>query len=183
MSQQGSDTKDEAAPRDKVITMRVTSAERDAIKKAAAEADRSVSDFARRAMLEANVSRRTRVPDINRDAWRELAPALSNLNQLAKSANQFRQKISRSELELKSLRHITDLMREVREKVEGVRELVDKVRWMLAGAYPLEVAADALEDWARAARAGRLGQDSGALSELAEQLRALSSELEHEGGR
>jgi uncharacterized protein (DUF1778 family) len=183
MSPQSSDTNDEAAPRDKVITMRVTSAERDAIKNAAAEADRSVSDFARRAMLEANVSRRTRVPDVNRDAWRELAPALGNLNQLAWAANRFRNAISESGLELKSLRHITQLMRDVRSDVEHVRELVEKVRWMLAGAYPLEVAADALEDWARAARAGRLGQDSGALSELAERLRALSAELEREGGR
>jgi hypothetical protein len=54
---------------------------------AAAPAGRSVADVLRRAGLGRRIEGPPPVPEINREAWRSLARAVGNLNQLAHHAN------------------------------------------------------------------------------------------------
>jgi hypothetical protein len=180
MSQQGRDTNNSDERRDSMITLRVSESERSAIEAAAREAGRSMSDHLRRSA--AGGAPGPRVPELNRDAWQKLAPVVANLNQLAHQANRFGLMVDERGLDEERRRSIVELMELVRDLVGRVGDRVHALRRHLYGAKPLELAADVLDDYARAAKLGRLGVDYERLLGAADELRDLSVALEEEGG-
>lgn len=139
--------------KDRHISLRVSEADYEAIRAAADAAGRSMSEHLRRSAVSSGARR---VPELNRSAWQKLAPAISNLNQLAHQANRFAVIIRESGLKPNALRAVVELMRSTKNVVRELRDDVQSLRRDLYGAAPLELAADVLEDWERAANLGRV---------------------------
>lgn len=174
MSTRGADTKTNRTSR---IAVRVTPAEREAIESAAAEAGLSVSAHLRQSAIDGGGRR---VPERNEDAWAELAPVASNLNQLAKSANTMRVAISESGIQIQTLRQVVGLMREVRDLTHQIAGRVQTLRLSLLGSSLLVTTADALDAWRRASQLKHIDLDGEELGELARRLRELGEQLEEE---
>lgn len=77
-----------AEPRESRVTVRFTSAEREQLARVAAEGE--VGEFIRAAALRRAPKLARQVPALNAEAWRDLAPVVANLNQLARHANEGR---------------------------------------------------------------------------------------------
>lgn len=116
------------------------------------------------------------VPELNREAWQELAPAVANLNQLARAANRFLI-VLQDAAPSSMASQIADLMNSTRSAVIVLREEVQQLRRALYGAAPLEAAAELVDDYRRAANLGRLTLDAERLKKLAEELRAVAAEI------
>jgi len=174
MSTRGADTKSRRTSR---IAVRVSPAEREAIESAADEAGLSVSAHLRQSAIDGGGRR---VPELNEDAWVELAPMANNLNQLSRAANTMRVAISESGFQIEGLRQAVDLMGEVRDLCGGIARRVETLRLALLGSSLLITTADALDAWRRASRLDHIEVDGEELGELAGRLRALGELLEEE---
>lgn len=174
MSTRGADTKSMRTSR---IAVRVSPTERAAIESAAHEAGLSVSAHLRQSAIDGGGRR---VPELNESAWQKLAPLSTNLNQLAKSANAMRVAISKSGVQIQTLRQVVDLMGEVHDLTREIADRVQTLRLTLLGSSLLMTTADALDAWRRASRLGHLEVDGEELGELAERLRELAERLEEE---
>lgn len=155
----------------KHISLRVSEADHDAIQSAADAAGRTMSEHLRRSAIS---SEAVRVPEVNRTVWQQLAPAVANLNQLARATNRFLLLMKQSG---SSPSQFIELMNQARAEVVELRDEIQKVRRTLYGASPLEAAADLLDDYRRAANFGRLKVEAAHLDGLAKQLRTVAQEL------
>lgn len=158
----------------KHISLRVSEADYDAIQNAADAAGRTMSEHLRRSAIS---SEAVTVPELNRNVWQQLAPAVSNLNQLARAANRFILLMKKSGA---SPSQFVELMNRTCAHVLELREDIQKIRRTLYGASPLEAAADLLDDYRRAANFGRLKIETDRLDEIAQQLRTVARELNEE---
>ena len=159
----------------KHISLRVSEADYDAIQNAADAAGRTMSEHLRRSAIS---SEAVKVPELNRQVWQQLAPAVANLNQLARAANRFILLMTQSGGSSPS--QFIELMSHTRGEVLELREEIQNVRRTLYGASPLEAAADLLQDYRRAANFGRSKVDPSHLAELARELRAVAQGLNEE---
>lgn len=167
--------------RDERVSARVTKEEKAAIEQAADKADRSISAHIRQAASTGSDSR-MRVPPINKDVWRDLAPLSSNLNQIARTANRIQKRIDDAHLPddlLGKAENIAGVLREVLARADELAEQVAALRRDLLGAAPLELAADVLDDYRSATQLGTVDFDPDKLSRVASYLRELAEyELE-----
>lgn len=158
----------------KHLSLRVSETDHAAIQAAAEAAGRTVSEHLRKSAIS---SEAVTVPELNRRAWQELAPAVANLNQLARAANRFLI-VLRDASPSSTASQIVDLMNATRSTVIELRDDIQKVRRSLYGASPLEMAADLLDDYRRAASFGRLDVEAERLQVVADELRQIAEALD-----
>ena len=98
--------------RENYVRFRVSDDEKNRLKKKAAQADLSLSEYLRKVGLEKNVDPIVR-PELNKKVWKKLRSALSNLNQLARAMNQ--NKDISFTFSVDDLQEIYDLVQKLRE--------------------------------------------------------------------
>lgn len=98
--------------RDSYIQVRVSDSEKESIRDRADDLGLSMSEFVRRMALDGEVTIEE-VPAINRKTWESLRGALSNLNQMARHANEGRV----VEIDPEDFEELYDLIGSIREEL------------------------------------------------------------------